>query len=134
VRVVRLYNLGPRMARLASCPFLARVAQLDLRGNLVRAADARALAASPYLTGLVELHLTGTTAGGAAARALAGSPGLPSLRRLLLPGATLTPDDARAVADSPYLAGLDLLDVQYGRTGPAAREVLGGRFGDRVRV
>jgi uncharacterized protein (TIGR02996 family) len=132
VRLACLSNAGPRLPALAACPELARLAVLDLRGNLLDADGVRALAASPYVSGLVELRLPGSQAGGAAARALAASDRLPRLRRLHLPGASLSESDARALADSPHLRGLDVLDLCYGRIGPASRQALRERFGQRV--
>jgi uncharacterized protein (TIGR02996 family) len=64
---------------LADCPELARLAVIDLGGNELKDADARALAASQHLRRLRRLRLAHNDIGDGGVEALAASPNLPRL-------------------------------------------------------
>jgi uncharacterized protein (TIGR02996 family) len=79
VRRVKLETAAGLVPRLVGCPALARLVALDLSGNDLRDADARALAASPHLRRLRRLRLAHNDIGDGGVEALAASPNLPHL-------------------------------------------------------
>jgi uncharacterized protein (TIGR02996 family) len=58
LREVRLIAVNFLMPELAACPNLQKLTRLDLRGNRIGDAGAKALATSPWLGNLKELDLT----------------------------------------------------------------------------
>jgi Ran GTPase-activating protein (RanGAP) involved in mRNA processing and transport len=89
------------------------------------------LARSPNLARLVYLDLSGNGIGAAGARALPTSPHLANLRVLDLESNSIGPEGARALAESATLAGLAELRLNIGR---ASARLLKKRFGDRLRL
>jgi uncharacterized protein (TIGR02996 family) len=72
-----------QVRRLASCPYLRRLIQLDLSGNVVTSIDAEILASSPNLHRLRHLDLTRTALRNEGALALSNSPHLQNAKLLL---------------------------------------------------
>ncbi len=138
VRCLRLRNARSVVRRLADCPRLAALTELDLSngdlsdaeaaalarssrlsrlrslslsGNQIRDAGAEALAASPALAGLSSLDLGHNGIGFAGVRALANS-GLRTLRALSLDNNRVGAEGARALAASEALGGLTTLSLR----------------------
>lgn len=112
VRRVRLLAAGRHLARLADCPHLSRVRELDLAGNDLGNGGLNLLIRSPHLgrAELLDLSFNGLCDGGV--RLLAGAATLPRLRSLYLTDNGRVGDDGmRALAESPHTAGLHTLDV-----------------------
>ncbi|MFO0847426.1 MAG: TIGR02996 domain-containing protein [Gemmataceae bacterium] len=112
VRRVRLLAAGRHLARLADCPHLARVRELDLTGNDLGNGGLNLLVRSPHLgrVVLLDLSFNGVCDGGV--RLLAGAATLPRLRALYLTDNGRVGDDGlKALAESPHAAGLHTLDV-----------------------
>jgi uncharacterized protein (TIGR02996 family) len=79
VRRVKFEGATGLVPRLADCPALARLIAIDLSGNELKDADARALAASLHLRRLRRLRLAHNDIGDGGVEALAASPNLPRL-------------------------------------------------------
>jgi uncharacterized protein (TIGR02996 family) len=120
------------LARLAECPFMARLRCLDLSGNFLEEADCRALFASPHLGGLRALRCNDNPFGYDAVRALADAPELSGLLALELKRNNLTEATVMALADSPYLVGLKALDLRGNAVGEHGRSQLRDLFGAGV--
>src|SRR5213078_2257554 len=84
VRRVRLLDAARHVGKLADCPFLASVRELDLCGNDLGNGGVNVLLRSPYLTRLQELDLSfnGLCDGGV--QLIARSAAAPRLRALAL--------------------------------------------------
>ena len=112
VRRVRLLDAGRHLARLAQCPLLARVRELDLCGNDLGNGGVNVLLRSPHLAGVEELDLSFNGVCDAGAQLIARSAALPQLRSLLLTdNGRIGGDGVQALAESPHLAGLLALDI-----------------------
>lgn len=59
LRAVRLVAIAPFLGELAACLSVAKLHRLDLSGNWIGGDGAKLLAASPAFAGLAELDLTG---------------------------------------------------------------------------
>lgn len=136
VRRVRFLDAGRHMARLAACPLLARVRELDLTGNDLGNGGVNLLLRSPHLTqvALLDLSFNGLCDGGV--RLLARADTLPRLRALYLTDNRKVSDDGlRALAESPYLGGLHTLDVSGNAVADAGvRAVAGSRSLTRLHT
>jgi uncharacterized protein (TIGR02996 family) len=160
VQTVKLVRAGLSGPRLAACPALKQVVNLDLSGSHLWASHLAILLASPFLVGLRGLSLAHNHLGRTGAAVLATVPLLGWLRRLELrenrlhdAGAILLggcPRMARlqvlglrsngigggganALIASPHLDSLTLLDLRDNYTDSAA-PALRERFGERVRL
>jgi uncharacterized protein (TIGR02996 family) len=159
VRTVKLERVVVSGPRLAACPALARVVNLDLSRAHLWVSHLTQLMASPHLSRLKSLSLAHFGLGHAGVAVLVGIPRLQSLTGLTLSnnglynaGAVFLAncprlaglraldlrangigiDGGNALAASPHLDNLDFLDVRGNYVGsaiPALRE----RFGDRLR-
>ncbi len=112
-----------RVARLVAAPALAAVEELDLSGNNLGPAGARALAAA-RLPALRSLTLTQVRPEVAGVRALAGSELLAGLRGLALCDNNLGPGAATALAASPAAASLRVLDLRDNVVGDTGAKAL----------
>jgi uncharacterized protein (TIGR02996 family) len=151
VQRVRLLDVRTRLPKLAACPFLARVAGLDLRWNHlgdagmqtlaafanlgrltaldlsfngISDAGVRMLAASPWLAQLHTLNLYGNCIGDAGLQALAASPGATALGTLILGHNKIGNAGVRALAKSPHLMRLTRLDLSNNPVGTVAVQAL----------
>jgi uncharacterized protein (TIGR02996 family) len=120
LRVVRFREATPAVApALAACPWLARLAGIDLSWNALGDEGLAALLASPHLEGLRSLSLRGSGLSAEGVQALAAAPQLARLTALDLgtSGRSWTPPGvigrrgARALAASPYLRHLESLSL-----------------------
>lgn len=112
VRRVRLADAARHVGRLAHCPHLASVRELDLCGNDLGNGGVNLLLRSPHLkrVDVLDLSFNGLCDGGAGL--LAQSASLPKLRALYLTdNGPISATGVGALADSPFLAGLRTLDV-----------------------
>jgi uncharacterized protein (TIGR02996 family) len=136
VRRVRLLDAARHVAKLADCPFLASVRELDLCGNDLGNGGVNVLLRSPYLTRLQDLDLSfnGLCDGGV--QLLARSAAVPRLRALALSdNGRIGAAGVAALADSPHLAGLRALDVSGNDvTDAGIRAVTGSRFLTRLHT
>lgn len=136
IRRVRILDAARYAARLANCPFLASVRELDLCGNDLGNGGVNVLLRSPYLSGVESLDLSfnGICDGGV--QILARAAGLPRLRELALnDNGHVTGDGVRLLAGSPHLAGLRVLDVSGNDVGDAGvRAVVGSRWLTRLHT
>jgi uncharacterized protein (TIGR02996 family) len=111
-------------ARLANCPALARVQELELRGCKFGAEGVRLLVASPHVKGLTRLDLAWGNIGPAGARLLADWPQLRRLRVLKLRQCQLGDEGLLALAGSPYLAELTDIELARNDIGPVGLRAL----------
>jgi uncharacterized protein (TIGR02996 family) len=112
IRRVRILDATRFAARLANCPFLDLVRELDLCGNDLGNGGVNLFLRSPYLTAVESLDLSfnGICDGGV--DILAKCHALPRLRELALnDNGQISGDGVRMLAGSPHLAGLRVLDV-----------------------
>jgi uncharacterized protein (TIGR02996 family) len=120
VQFLRILSLGvPTCEQLAGSPYLSRLQGLELGGNHIGDAGARALASCPFLANLRALGLRGLAA--------RESSFLPRFGRPQFGDA-----GACALAASPHLGGLLLLDLRFNTFSDRAAQWLRDRFGDRV--
>ena len=112
VRRLRLLDAARAMPKLAGCPLLAAVRELDLCANDLGNGGVTLLARSPVLKHLDALHLGFNGLDDAGVAALARSAGFPALTALALnDNGQVTADGLKALADSPFFGGLASLDV-----------------------
>lgn len=112
VRRLALRDAAPVLTKLAACPLLARVRELDLCNCDLGNGGLERLVRSPFLNALEGLDLGFNKLDDAGADALARSSGLPALTDLALNDNDLIGDaGARALAGSPFFAGLVALDL-----------------------
>jgi uncharacterized protein (TIGR02996 family) len=110
--------------RLAGCPDLASIRELDLSGCTVREAGVQVLGQSPYLTRLTWLALRGCNLGTGGPRLLAEWPALAGLRHLDLARTNLGNDGVAALARSPHLGELTSLSLTANRIEPVGFRAL----------
>jgi uncharacterized protein (TIGR02996 family) len=132
---------------LLASPHWARLKELNLANNRLGEAGARALAEAPLLAQLTGLDLSGwvgsdldgtvisrvANIGRSGVWALASSPGTAQLRQLELSWNQAGDAGAAALAASPYLTRLTSLGFEDATLSADGRELLRGRFRDRVR-
>ncbi len=137
---------------------LARLARLDLKGNMLQFTNPRRIALLPRLsdlsslnlsdnrlhpavvealaginwTRLTQLYLDGAEIDDLGARALARSPGLCRLTTLSLYGNQISVLGAEALAQSPYLGNLRRLRLGKNNFLSGAAAALGARFGNAL--
>jgi uncharacterized protein (TIGR02996 family) len=106
-------RLGQNMPRLARCPALAHVRQLQFFETPFRAAQAEQLARSPQLGNLRELDIgfTDTEIGPRGAQALANAAALRRLEHLDVHNHAIYDEGAAALLRSKHLATLTHLDL-----------------------
>ncbi|MEL6180311.1 MAG: hypothetical protein AAFS10_15220, partial [Myxococcota bacterium] len=114
---------GEDIAHLAASPIDSLI-HLDLHGNPMGLAGARALADSPHLSRLTHLNLGQTDLNSGGLAALAGSPNLSQLTHLVLRHNPLRLAAIRALADSPHLSRLTHLDLSQIPLPPEAVQAL----------
>lgn len=132
LREVRLLGASEFLHELADCPYLGRLARLDLSSNDLGNAGIQVLAVSPYLTGLRDLCLRGNHIDTAGAQALAASPYLTRLTTLDLSDNPIGAMSIQLVALSPYLGRERELYLHFDKIQHDAREALEERFGERL--
>jgi uncharacterized protein (TIGR02996 family) len=112
---VIIVRLGQNMPRLARCPALAHVRQLQFFETPFRAAQAEQLARSPHLGNLRELDIgfTDTGIGPRGARALANAASLRRLEHLDVHNHAIYDEGAAALLRSKNLATLTHLDLGH---------------------
>src|SRR5262245_29946711 len=126
LRRVSLQSAAGFVEQVAASPFLGRLTDLDVSGNVLTDVDVRYLAHSPHLRNLTRLSLLGTDLTSNGVWVLAGSLYLTRLIELNLQINRIGPDGLRALADSPRLVGLASLNLYHNRTGDdGARAVAG---------
>ncbi|OWK47375.1 TIGR02996 domain-containing protein [Fimbriiglobus ruber] len=134
VRRVRILDAARHIGRLAQCPFLASVRELDLCGNDLGNGGVNVLARSPYLTRVetLDLSFNGLCDGGV--RLLARATGFSRLRALYLTdNGQISAEGVRALAESPHLGGLRVLDVSGNDVGDAGvKAVVSSRYLTRL--
>jgi carbon storage regulator CsrA len=136
LRVQRPWSFTPasQVPRLASSPYLASLAELDVSEQDVGDDGVALLATSPHVTSLKTLLLRGNGIGDAGAVVLANSSVLAGLSALDLEGNRIGRAGAQALAASPYLANLLRLNLAHNPLGDDGVKALQTRFGVRVRV
>jgi uncharacterized protein (TIGR02996 family) len=129
VRRVWLREPARVAARLAACPLLAGVEELDLSLGDLGDAGLGQLTRSPHLQAVRVLDLGTNGLDDAGVIALARAATLPRLRVLALnDNRQISGEGVAALADSPFFAGLLELDVSGNDVGEAgARAVVRGR-------
>lgn len=136
IRHLRLQDAAELMPKLARCPLLAAVRELDLCANDLGNDGVNLLARSAYLKNLEALHLGLNGIGDAGVAALARSSGLPALTSLALnDNEQVAADGVKALAESPFFAGLTALDVSGNDvTDAGVRAVVGSRSLTRLHT
>lgn len=112
IREVHLSDVGSYAARLAGCPYLARLRYLDLSGTELSDSGAVLLANSPYLAGLTGLNLTAACIGDTGAEALARSPHLGSVTEMYLGGNSIGQAGRHALVASRHFRPDRMLHFQ----------------------
>ncbi|MBL8796660.1 MAG: TIGR02996 domain-containing protein [Planctomycetia bacterium] len=112
IRQIHFLHATRHLRELADCPWLAKLATLDLSANALRDAGAAILAASPHLTRLAALDLGGCEIHQAGAESLAGATDLHKLVELRMAGCGIGPSGLQAILASPALARVEALDVR----------------------
>jgi hypothetical protein len=108
------------MPKLAACPLLAGVRELDLCGCDLGNGGVNVLVRSPHLKELESLDLGFNGLDDAGVSVLARSSALPGLTALALnDNDQIGSDGLRALAESPFFAGLTALDVSGNDIGDA---------------
>jgi uncharacterized protein (TIGR02996 family) len=116
-------GLGPKGAeRLADCPHLAGLHELDLGDNQIGPAGAADLARSRHLTGVRALNLWANDLGVAGVETLVGLGMLRRLRRLSLAYNALGAEGMEVLA--PHVGHLEKLEVWSNDIGPRGVEAL----------
>jgi uncharacterized protein (TIGR02996 family) len=106
-------------ARLARCPELARVAELDLSQAGLNVEGVCLLVASPHVGELTWLNLSSNLIGPVGAELLADWPRLRQLRHLFLHRCQIGDEGLAALARSPHLGGLTELGLESNHVGAA---------------
>src|SRR5262249_53245590 len=113
VRRIHFLHATQWVRDLCDCPWLGRLATLDLSGNsAIRDPEVAVLAASPHLSGLTALRLRGCSIGQEGADSLARAEGLSGLRRLRLAGCEIGRAGLEAILRSPVLGNVTSLDAR----------------------
>jgi uncharacterized protein (TIGR02996 family) len=108
---VWISNASRCVAALAACPWLLRLAELDLGFNRLVSDEAQALAASPNLANLTRLKLPYCHVGVEGAQTLAGSSHLGKLVELDVSANEIGSEGLRALAGAKWLANLTALNI-----------------------
>jgi len=116
VRTLRFPDASNEVTRLARCPYLARLASVDLHqmckcGYCPIERELRDLFKSRHAANLTSLNLAQDRIDAAGARAMASSRHLARLTSLDLSGNPLGADGAEVFASSPHLDRLTSLDL-----------------------
>jgi uncharacterized protein (TIGR02996 family) len=112
VREIHFLHVTRHIREIADCPWLAKLATLDLSANAIRDPGAAALASSPHLAGLTALDLGGCEVHQEGAESLARARSLSGLRVLCLAGCQIRLAGLQALLRSAALDGLKALDVR----------------------
>ncbi|HEY1190727.1 MAG TPA: TIGR02996 domain-containing protein [Gemmata sp.] len=136
LRRLCLRDAAPVLEKLAACPLLTGVRELDLCNCDLGPNGLALLAKSPHLRNLDAIDLGFNKLDDAAVEALARSSNFANLRALALNDNDLIGDaGARSLADSPFFAGLTALDLSGNELGDAGATALAGsRSLPRVRA
>ena len=139
IRRVKFLDAAKRIDRLAQCPTLAEIRELDLCGNDLGNGGVNLLVRSPFLSDLESLDLSFNGIGDGGVRLLARASAFPHLRTLHLnDNRTIGCDGVRALAESAQLADLRTLDLSGNAVGDDGVRglVAGSGLGriDRVRL
>jgi uncharacterized protein (TIGR02996 family) len=125
-------NLGASDLQQFQRAAVPALRELDLSGNPLGPAGARALVSGPFLAAVTAVHLSGCDLGDDGAEALAGAGCLAGVRRLFLGGNQIGNRGALALARSPHLEGVRTLSLHSNRIRRAGQKALRERFGPRV--
>jgi uncharacterized protein (TIGR02996 family) len=126
-------DLTPAAARaLARARLLAHLETLNLGMNRLGDEGVRALSRSPHLAGLVALDLSANQVGPDGAKALAASPHFARLVTLALRTNRLGDAGLAALTSGKGLAALKSLRVSYNNVGAAGVEALAAAFPGRL--
>ncbi len=126
VRVLGGRGQAP-VAKLAVCPFLARLRSLSLAGGLLQGPGKwNAIVATPFLAGLTELDVSDNPLGSRGLAVLAGSPHLSRLERLDLGGTHLSDAALAAFLGATDLGQLRFLDLSNNSVGNGGAAALAG--------
>ncbi len=118
VRRVKFLDAAKRIERLAQCPALVHIRELDLCGNDLGNGGVNLLIRSPHLSDLESLDLSFNGIGDGGVRALARASAFPNLKILHLnDNRTIGCDGVRALAESAQLADLRTLDLSGNTVG-----------------
>jgi uncharacterized protein (TIGR02996 family) len=130
IRRVRLLDVARHTDRLADCPLLGLVRELDLCGNDLGNGGVNVLLRSGYLKRVQELDLSFNNICDAGIRLVARSDAMPRLRALALSdNGKITNDGLESLANSPYLAGLRSLDISGNAVGDSGvRSITRSRY------
>lgn len=112
--------------RLAKCPALRHVKELDLHSYRIGHDGAAALAASPFVSSLESLDLTMNRIEDDGIDCIASAPALCHLRRLVLHANRIGDAGAVAIARSPAMGELRALHLACNRIGDAGVTALAG--------
>src|SRR5262249_11022325 len=108
---------GGATRRLAGCPALARLSEIDLGNGHLDGVELGLLLPSPYLGRLESLLLHNNQLGSGGAVVLARSRAVPALRELYLPGNGIGDEGAAALGEVTAPHGLEVLDLRDNRVG-----------------
>jgi uncharacterized protein (TIGR02996 family) len=119
VRRIGFYALRS-VSRLASCPALARIRELQLTSGCNLSEEGlRVLVGSSHIGSLTWLKLAHNRIGPGGARLLAGWPALAPLRYLELNSTDVGDEGLIALAGSPHFRQLTRIDLRHNKIGPA---------------
>jgi uncharacterized protein (TIGR02996 family) len=124
VRHARLSDVTASLAALVDCPYLGRLASLDVERNNLRDRGVIALAGSAHVANLTVLKLGQNSIAVDGAEALARSPHLTRLTWLKLGLNRIGTAGAGALASSATLERLERLDLDENGLGTAGTEAL----------
>jgi uncharacterized protein (TIGR02996 family) len=114
---------GPVIARLAACPYLARLSAVNFNCHIGPTGMAT-LAATPLPLNLTWLNLSGGSIGDEGVRSLAASPHFAGLTFLDLSSNHIGPEGARALVHSPHITQLASLTFAYNGLGDGGVQAL----------
>lgn len=112
VQRVRFHDASRSISRLAVCPLLASIRELDFSGNDLGNGGVNVLLRSPYLGALEHLDLSFNSLCDGGMRLLAKCGAMPNLHELeLTDNGQISSDGLKALAESPFFTALRVLDI-----------------------